>query len=555
MISWIQRYFQHHFRIIFGLVLLATIVGFVIAFTPGSTFGNGNQQRSAQSREFFGYNLSSQEDEGRLFGDANLSATLLTGYSSLDSNDLQNYAMQRAAALHLADEMHLPAATGQEITDLIQTLAAFRGEDQQFDAKRYDSFRDSLKLPNSRINEAMVRRVLGDDVRAEKVKKVIAGPGYVLSADVKAQLDRADSLWTLGVATVDYASYAPSIPVSELALAKYFEDNSFRYTIPAKVAADAAYFPAAAFTAGQPVSDGEVRAYYDANPARWPNPAAKPGVTTDRAADYAAVRPQVEAALKMERGKLLAAKAASDLSFALYEGKVVLGNPAFNALLAAQHATLRHLAPFTREDGPAEFAGSPEIANEAFKLSASRTYSDAVATPEGAAVLFWKESIAPRQPLLAEVRAKVAADYTENEKRKRFVETGRLIRSQIETRLKAGDTFEKAVAAAASATSTKIEAKTLAPFSRRTPSKDADSTVTGALDRLNKGQVSDMSIIKDQGVLVYAQDKKLPDLSETGPAYVAMRAQLAAVNARIGASSYLSELVATELKKSDPAAK
>lgn len=211
MISWIQRYFQHHFRIVFGLVLLATIIGFVIAFAPGSSVGRGTQERTAVERVFFGYNLGSQEDEARLFGDANLSATLLTGYSSLESADLQNYALQRAAALAIADQLHLPASTNQEITEFIKGLRAFSGEDGAFDARRYETFRDSLKT-NPRLTEATVHRVLADDVRAEKVKKVIAGPGYVLPADVKTQLDRADSVWTLGVATVDYASFSPSLP-------------------------------------------------------------------------------------------------------------------------------------------------------------------------------------------------------------------------------------------------------------------------------------------------------------------------------------------------------
>ena len=555
MISWIQKYFQHHFRIVFALVLLATIVSFIIAFGPGSNLTRASQQRAALTREFFGYNLGSQEDQGRLFGDGNLSATLQTGNTSLDSNDLQNYSLQRAAALALADQFHLPAASNQDIADFIKGLRAFAGEDGQFDAQRYESFRDSLKT-NPRLTEAVVRRVLADDVRVDQVKKIIAGPGYVLPADVKAQLDRADSVWTLGVATVDYASFNPNIAVADAVLAKYYEENSFRYTIPPRVVVTCAYFPAAAYAASVAVTDTEVRGYYTANPGRWPNPAAKPApAKNDPAADYAAVRPQVEAALRLERAQRVAAKVASDLSFALYDGKIAPGTPAFDALLAAQKITAKPLAPFTREDGPAELGGSPEIAAEAFKLGADRAYSDALVAPEGAVVLFWKETLPPRQPLLLEVRAKVAADYTENEKRKRFVEYGRILRGLIENRLKAGDAFDKSVAAAASATSVKLEARTLPPFSRRNPPKDVDSSVAGALDRLEKGRVSDMSIVKDQGVLVYAIDKKVPDLSESGPAFAAMRAQLAVVNSRIGVSSYLGELVEQELKKSEPPVK
>jgi hypothetical protein len=79
--------------------------------------------------------------------------------------------------------------------------------------------------------------------------------------------------------------------------------------------------------------------------------------------------------------------------------------------------------------------------------------------------------------------------------------------------------------------------------------------VAGALEQLKKGQVSDMLITKDQGLFVYIIDKKLPDFSETGPAYVAMRTQLALVNGRIGASAQLNALVEQELKRSEPAVK
>ncbi|MBS0661775.1 MAG: peptidyl-prolyl cis-trans isomerase [Verrucomicrobia bacterium] len=554
MISWIQRYFQQHFRIVFALILGSTIISFIIAFAPGSNFGK-TDRRNAVTRPFFGYNLASQEDQGRIIGDANLSANLQSGYNALEGADLQNYAFQRVAALALADELHVPATSKQEIADFIKNLRAFAGQDGQFDAVRYGQFRDSLKSSNSRVTEADVSRVIADDVRADKVQRILSGPGYVLANDVKTQLDRADSLWTLATATADFATFKPSIPVTDAALAKYYEENSFRYTIAPRVVVSAAFFPAAAYTAGVNVGESEVRAYYDANPARFPNPAAKPGAKADAAADYAAVRPQVEAALKLERAQRLAVKAASDLSFALYDGKIEPGSAAFDSLLASQKIHLQPLAPFTREEGPAEFGHSADIAAEAFKLESGRTYSDALAAPGGAVVLFWKETLPSRQPALAEVRDRVAADYTANEKSKRFVEFGRTLRSLIENRLKAGDTFEKAVASAASATSVKIECKTLAPFSRRNPPKDLDYSVAGAMDRLEKGQLSDMVIAKDHGLFVYAIDKKLPDLSESGPAFAAMRAQIAAVNGRIGASARLSALVEQELKRSEPVVK
>ncbi|MDB6093219.1 MAG: hypothetical protein JWM32_781 [Verrucomicrobia bacterium] len=549
MISWIQRYFQHHFRIIFALILISTIISFIIAFGPGSNLGRSD--RRIVTREFFGYNLGSQDDQARLFGDATISANLQTGYTP-ESSDLQNYGLQRVAALSLADKYHVPATSKQEIADHIKGLRIFAGEDGQFDAKRYSSFRDSLK-GNTRLTEADVSRIIADDVRAEKVRKILAGPGYALPSDVKAQMDRIDATWTIATATADISTFNPSIATSDEVLAKYFADNPMRYTIAPRIVASAAFFPAANYTGEINVGEGEVRSYYDANPGRFPNPATKPaGAKPDAAADYAAVRASVEAALKLERAQRVAAKNASDLSFALYDSKISPGTPAFDHLLAAQHVTLRPLAPFTREDGPAEFGGSPEIANEAFKLSDARVYSDALAAPGGAVVIFWKETQASRQPTLAEVRDKVAADYVANEKSKRFVEFGKTLRSLIENRMKVGDTFEKAVASAGSSSAVKISSKTIAPFSRRTPPKDLDYTVAGALERLEPGKISDMIISKDQGLFVYVVDKKLPDMNESSPAYIAMRNQLAAANANIGASAQLGALVEAEMKRSEP---
>lgn len=551
MISWIQRYFQHHFRAIFAVLLVLLIVSFV--FTIGAAPGIGRGDARTVEREVFGYNLASQDDQARLFGDAGLSAQLQAGFQP-EPAELQNYAFQRAASLQIADRMHIPPATKEEIAEFIKTLRVFTGQDGQFDAQRYATFRDSLKK-NTGTSEANVSRVLSDDVRARKVEKLLAGPGYVLAADVKNQVEQADASWTLGVATVDYASFKPSIATSDAVLTKFYEENSFRYDIPPRVSVDSIDFSALAFLPTITVTEQEVRAFYDSNPARFPKPPevdAKAPAKTDANADYTAVRAGVESTLKMERARRAALKAASDFSLALYERKAAPGSPEFDALLAAHKASAKPLAPFTREAGPAEFGGAPDIAAEAFRLNKDRVFSDAIGSPTGAVVLVWKALEPARKPLLAEVREKVAADYIENEKRKRFVELGRTIRSTIESRLKAGDNFEKAVAAAASANNVKIDAKMLPAFTRRQPPQDVDYSVFGALERLEKGSVSDLMVSKDHGTIVYAADKKIPDLNESNPQFAAARTQLAMASARIGASSYLNDVVAEELKKSAP---
>jgi peptidyl-prolyl cis-trans isomerase D len=558
MITWIQKYFQHHFRAIFAVLLALIIVSFV--FTIGASGGLGQGERRMVDRHFFGYNLGLQQDQQRLMGDAGLSANLQMGaFGGLEAEQIQNYAFQRAATLHLADEWHIPASSTAEITEHIKTLRMFAGQDGQFDAKAYATFRDNLKTNPRGINEADIARVIGDDVRADKVNKLIAGPGYVLPGDVKSQLARADTTWTLATATADYASFTPSLKPSDADLTKFFEEEVARYQIAPRVVATYADFSALNYLAKVTVSEADVRAYYDANPSRFPKAAAvkpaddKTPAKVDPAADYAAARPQAEATLKLERAQKLAAKAASDLSLALYESKVPAAG--LDAFLAKLNLTAKPLAPFTREAGPVELGGSPEVAAEAFKLPRdNRYYSEAVSTPAGAVVLFWKETQPTRKPAFAEVREKVLADWTEGEKRRRFVELGKTIKAQIESALKAGDAFEKAATAAATTAGLKVETKALPAFALRNRPQDVDYTVLGALERLEKGQVSEMLIAQDKGTFVYAVEKKAPDLTEANPQYVTTRNQIASYAGRMSAGTYISEMVEKELKKSEPKA-
>ena len=271
MISWIQRTFQHHFRLIFAVLLIGMVIPFI--FTIGSTPGIGRADHSAATRDFFGHNLLSEEERRVMLEDARMSAELQYGTSDVSAEQIQYYMYQRVASLHLADQMRLPPPTAAETTEFIKHLRIFTGSDGQFDVNRYDAFRNSLKS-GSGITEADIARVISDDARINKVGHLIAGPGFATPADVNEIMNKGDTTWTVSTATTDYASFAPGIVLTDAAISKYFSDNSFRYTVPPRVGVDAVQFPAADFTAGASPTDAEVRDYYDENPEKFPKPAA-----------------------------------------------------------------------------------------------------------------------------------------------------------------------------------------------------------------------------------------------------------------------------------------
>lgn len=562
MISWIQRTFQHHFRAVFAVMLILTIISFVFIYSPSSGLGSADAP-AVKAQQYFDLNLASGTDQQKLLNDALLSINLQVGSSAgMDSSQLQSYALRRYAALRIAAELHVPNPTAAELTDHLKSLPIFAGADGQFDAARYSTFRLSLKSGAGGVSEAAISRVLNDDWRAGVVQRLLGGPGYVQAGEIATQLKYVDTQWKISYAAVDYTAFKPTITPTEAALTKFFEDNLFRYEVPPQVRVHYADFPASAYLAQVAVTDDEVKAFYDGNPGRFPKPAAPaatPALTTpaapDAAADFAAVKPQVETALRAEKALRLAVREASNLTFALYDRKITPGD-ALTKFLADQKITLKAAAPFARASAPAEFGGSATAttaADEAFKLDAKRFSSDAIPLANGAVVLFWDESIPSRKPALSEVREKVAADYVENERRLRFVEAGRALRSQIETRVKAGEAFAAAATAAATAAGLTVEVKDPKAFSYRQPPADVESPVLGAVERLEKGGVSEMVSSADKGFIVHVTEKTLPDVTSANPAFATSRSQLANSMASFNSDAYLEEIVNRELKKSAPA--
>ncbi|HXB01627.1 MAG TPA: peptidyl-prolyl cis-trans isomerase [Opitutaceae bacterium] len=559
MISWIQRYFQPHFRTIFALILGVMIVSFI--FTIGATPGIGHSDSSrTRSKPFFGYNLESTDDQHRIFGDAALSVYLRYRIPVNEMARLEPYALERTASISLADQLHIPAPSEDVLADYIKTMGAFANANGEFDPNLYNSFRETQVLSgfDSTATVADVSRVLTDDWRAEQVRKLLGGPGYVLPGDIKAQLARDDTQWTLAVASADYAKYAPALAPTPAEITKFFEANPARYQIPDRVSVDYLAFPAADFVPQVHVTDTEVRDYYDANPARFPKPAAsKPLAKSTPDSDFAIVRPQVEATLKLERAQNLAAQAASDIALALYNEKIDGVTPQLDAFLAEHHLALKSLAPFAADAPPAELGGSPEAASQAFRLDKAHFFSDAIATPDGSVILLWKETLAAYTPLLSEVQDKVTADYKEAQKKNLFIsDLGKTIHDQLVARLKAGYTFEKAVTAAnviATITPTagvQLEVKTFPPFTQRQPPKDLAKAIRDNLDRLETGDVSDLIFSDNKGWFIYVVARKGPDLTEANPQFASTRAALAPRVAKDTLGTTLVELITREQKKS-----
>jgi peptidyl-prolyl cis-trans isomerase D len=574
MISWIQKYFQRHFRTIFAGLLVITIVTFILGINVSGGFGRASRGEHAR-QPFFDLDLGTAADSQRLIEDAALSQELQIGISVPADARLQNYAYRRHTSVWLADQFHLPTPSKAELDAYVRTLGIFANPATgQFDPSRYNTILDNI-ASHPKWTLADVTRVLSDDVRASQIEKLLAGPGYLLPAEARALLELNDSSWTLAVATVDYASFAPAIPEPTPAeLEKFFADQPVRYEIPPQVRVDAIEFPSASFLPKVTLTDKEIRAYYDSDekhtlfplPPAPPELLAQPKTATEKAdADFASVRPKVEETLRLDRARRLAEKAAADLSVELFNQKVTPATLA--AFLTSHQLAAKPLAPFSVESAPADLGRA--AATAAFRLGADRPISDELPATAGAVILVWRELLPARQPAFAEVREKVAADWRATEKTRRFTELGRALRDRLAAAVKAGEKFEAAVtAAAASASSAKLETKSYTGFTlaqkRNSGSFDPLAPLLPALETLQQGGLSDMVTpmsetvlmsggpaettnltVPKEGLIAYAVEKKLPD--PASPESALRRAQLARQASLYAANMALVELVRHEL--------
>lgn len=544
MITWIQTYFQKHFRAIFAVLLGLIIISFVYSFNPSGGIHQGDRQ--AADRPFFGHNLSSEQEFGRIMRDGANSAQIKGG-SQLDESMIQQYALRRAAGLALADELHLPIPSEKDVAAYITTLQFFHDQQGRFDQKRYSDFSDSIKANPKQSTIADINRMLRDDTRLESVTRLIGGPGYVLPADVREFLSLTDAKWSIAVASLDYASFDPNVTATDEALKKFFDENAVRFQVPIRTKMSAVIFNNAEFASPAPLPEEQLRAYYNTNLARFPVPAdpAAPAPTVG-GDNFVKVRAQVETALRNELATRVAVKAANDFTVALYERKATANSAELAGFLTTQKRAAMPLEPFSPENPPAVMPWLAYYAEQVSQLSKDRYFSDPLPTPDGAVVLLWNDSLPAYQPAFAEVREKVVTEYKETEKRKRFVAQGQMLQAKLSAAVKAGTPFEKAAA------DSKLEVKAYANFTLQDTPKDLPGAARQALQTLKAGDVSEMIEAGNKGHLVYAAQKQLPDMSPTSARFTETRTRLMAYNSSSAGNATLGNLVKAELDKTAP---
>ena len=448
------------------------------------------------------------------------------GFQNIPQAQVQEFALERYASLYLADQLNLPGPTETELVEFIQEVRGFMGPTGEFDQSRYTSFRDNLKL-SGQYTEGDVDRVLRNDYRVRQVQTLLGGPGYATTDEVQFQLARTDTVWSADIARLDYATYAPTIEPSADELQTYFDENAFRYDSAPQVKVSYVEFPATRYLAQIQLTEEEIRAHYEANPARFPRAESSvdgdtPEISTsDPEIDFLAVRDQVSAAMRYAGARRFASEAAADLAVALFDESP--SPEAIGPFITSQGDTLRSAEPFDRNSPPAFLNTSPQYVNNAFNLSADRRISDPLPTAAGAVILIWEESIPSAPSLYISVADAVRSDFLESSKRQKFVDLGRSIRASLAASVASGQSFADAVAALDNLEGSTATVDSYTDFTRVNPPEGFPPIAQNSLEGLSAGDVSEMVLTGEEGLLTHAVSSVAPALASTDERFVELK--------------------------------
>ncbi len=518
MITSLQNFFLKHNKWLFGGLLIIIIVTFVLTIGPQSFFGSGPSSQR-QSLNYYGYDLTSEQDQRAMASTAEVSA-ILHPELQIRRNQLMDYAYLRVAALGMAAQLGIPRPSKEDLSDYVASLMTFADpQTGTFSPEAYNRMVGLLET-NGGFTRELIARSLREDYVIDRVKEALGGPDYALPFEnIQAYVDQKTQ-YTVSLAHYDYADFDPEIDPTEEALLQFFNENPSRYEIEETISVRALLFKAEAYLDEVPEpTETNLQLYFTTNQGAY-LPAAEgeeeaPAVTLDD------VREQVIADWKQAEAKKLAARKGETFSLQLWQNKVALDSPAFAGMLEQFNAEVEAVAPYTREAPPVS-AALPEQLLDSMWIYANnpnRYFSDAAQTPEGSVVLVHDELRPARMPEFEEVRQQVEQDFMALEKRRLFAQRGAELHDQLVEEAKAMDFRIGAELLG-------LEVEPLEPFDGiSVPPSLQSGNLWDQTMHLKDGEISPMVIVGDRGTFSYMVEKVVPEVDTSSDEYQAFLEQ------------------------------
>lgn len=516
VISWLNGATQKHHRLIFGFLLVVVAVSFVF-YT-----GAGRATHLGGDPTYLGVDLYNSRSTER-FDDA-----LRLSGQRIEGRQRTLEVCLAIARKHLADQLDIPTPTAAEVEERFsQFINRGAPAGTSTDPKAREAYFNYVQQAlGCNRTEALNRlqTVIEDNVRWQKAAAVLAGPGHASAASVRKTLEDFGAKWTVEVAQLDAATFAPVI-ADDLAKAKaHFATNIESHRIPARLTARAVTFPAPPANPARPVSDKEVEAHAY-------NFATELGIELGK----------VEEAVKSRRAELegrIRARAATEESAARISDELAERFPgakpsaaALEAWVKSQGGTFRDLPAFDAGSEP-DIKGVPAAAVEAVSaLGADGWHTDVYATGSGPVMLLIQDRTPSRLPSFEETQAKAVEAWRQSERNRLLILRANEAGKSLAAALEQGKPF----ADAARALGLSLLPAPPAFTAEQTPEnlQGANVSTLAALGEAGVGKVTaPIRVAGGSFVFLRVAKREVPAIDTQGEAFRNVLAQVQRQNAR-----------------------
>lgn len=559
MISWLQTNLQKHFRFLFIILLGVVIVAFV--FTIGAAPGIGDGRQNIPNLRYFDVELTTDSQRQQFFNEAYYSS-LLSG-APMSQEQLNQYAFNRAAALHLANIHNLPGPNTEQLAEHIQGLGMFMGPDQAFSRDAYSRFRDEIRA-SGQISEGQLSRIMEDDFRVNKVFETLSGPGFVLESEVIEELKLDQTLWSVAVAELDLNEFEPEVDDSTDKLEAFFAQNSFRYTAPARRSIAYLEFRALDYVSEVNVEEADLKSYFERSQSRYTKTVEVEKSEEDQATEEGAsetqtvqltfeeARDQAEFDYKLEQARQISRKEAESVGLAIVEldnatdSSESLSLQRIETLAENRSIQVKRTTPFARNERPLGLTWSQNLIATSFQLTESYVYSQPIIEGDTTYILMLESENPEFVPSFTTVEASVKEDYIEEESRRLRTEHANQLASDLN-----GLNIDDFKTEAESKGMTISE---FSNFKRRDTVEGLDSGLIFSITSLEVGDVSNATIRENKGYIVQVVGKEIPKIDSSDEEFETRMAALSGNYERYAVAQYISKLANDELIRAGLAA-
>lgn len=534
MISWLQRVLQKHYKWLFSIMLGIIIIAFV--FTIGGSPGIGRSKHSTAKQMYYGINLNNPEMVHELFLQANLSNILNTGKNIPNNQAAESLALSRPVLLDLAKKLEILKPNEYELAEYIKTKPVFHGTDGNFDAQKYQDFLKVIKN-DPKMTEGLVRTVLSQDMEIDRVLNLLGGPGYVLPFEAELSVERQQTLWSIDVASLDFQDFNSNIAVPEDKLEEFYIANKFNFATPSQTEVTYLTFPSERFiTKIATPSDEDLKTFYDSHLPLF--------TQADSVKPFEEVKDRVIESYKKDRAVRLAAEAANDFEYDIYQNRIPLNSKDFEAALKKFHVSQQKGPSFDAQSIPTDSPIPQQLLKQALTLNETNYFTDVATTDKGAFIVLFKEEHPVSIPPLEEIKNELKTQYLAKENLKLLDSKSKILDKTINAALKNGKHFKEV------AKNEGLKVASFDKFNILEAPKDLDRTLLQDIHSLAKDETSSPIMRDDRIYFIHVSNKEVPVLTDDNPEVQALLKQLDGFTSTMRSQSIVNELIMQGLEAS-----